>query len=51
MTPGRKYAIIFEVINPFSAKQRPYHRICNEISSFGTKRVNINKLFYLTLPL
>ena len=40
------YAIVIELysqvsaLNPFSAKQRPYYRICNDISSFGTKRVN-----------
>ena len=28
-------------MNPFSAKQRPYHRICNDISLFGTKRVKL----------
>ena len=26
-------------LNTFNAKQRPYHRICNDISLFGTKRV------------
>ena len=27
------------LVNPFSAKQRPYHHICNDVSLFGTKRV------------